>query len=839
MTLHNHNTKSIPSIGATTYLGVGLVSAAVLVFELTLTRVFAVAQFYHFAFMAISLALLGSGASGSLLSMWRRRAHPAALAAGFGLMTLGSYLVVNYVEFDPYTIASDWKQVPLLAANFLSAAVPFTLAGMIVGQLLEADARGAHRVYAANLVGSAAGCVAVLPALEALGGEGTVLLAALLGLLAAGAFLARGISPLPPGEGPGVRARRWAWLALGACAMILVAWMLARPDFMALRLSKYKGLVAVLRAPGAEHTFSAWNAVARVDVVESRSIHSLQGLSMNGRVSPPLQAGVTLDGDNLMAVTALAPEDPEAVELAGWLPLALPFELRPGGETLVIEPGGGFDVLVALSSGAARVTVAENNALLIEVVGERYADFTGGLYADPRVQVVNEDGRAFAHRARERFDVVDVALTDTFRPVTSGAYSLAENYQYTVEAFVDYLARLEDDGLLFVMRWLQTPPSESARALGVIAEALRRTGAERPTDHIAAYRSPPVMAFLVGRQPLSDDEVEAVRAFAEWRHFDLVLLPGLRPEEVNRYAVLPEPWYHNTFSDILANGPAVWDAYEYEISPTTDDRPFFYHYFRWGQTQQVIETLGMTWQPFGGSGYLVLLVLLVLVGVTSAVLIFGPLAVRRARMKNGREGVRSGAPAGLRARTLAYFSFLGLAFLFVEVPLAQRFIVFVGYPITALAVVLFAVLLFSGLGSLTAPRWRLPVALGALVAVILVYPVLLPAVFETWLGSPLWARVLISVGVLAPLGVLLGVPFAGGLALVEALAPGLTPWVWAINGCASVVSAILAVMLAISWGFSAVLWLGAACYAGALVTIWGLAGAHKRDIGRHSVLAGD
>ena len=812
--------------GRLTYLGVGLVSVTVLTFELALSRIFAVAQFYHFAFMAVSLALLGAGASGSLLAVTRRRAHLAALAAGFALTTLGCYLTINYVEFDPYSIAWDPVQLLLLAVNFLSAAVPFTLAGLVVGQLLEADPRRAHRVYGANLIGSGVGCVVVLPALEVLGGEGTVLLATLIALLGAGAFL--GV------RGPG----RAAWVAWAAAVTIVAVWtFIAPPDFMALRLSKYKGLVSALRAPDAEHAFSAWNAVARVDVVESASIHSLPGLSMMGRVSPPLQVGVTLDGDNLMPITALGPDDPETAELARWLPLALPFELRPGAETLILEPGGGFDVLMALAAGAGRVTLAEDNALLLKVVGERYADLTHGLYDDPRVEIVNEEGRAYARRAHARFDVVDIALTDSFRPVTSGAFSLVEDYRYTVEAFVDYLARLEDDGLLFVMRWMQTPPSESARALGLIVEALRQSGVSGPADHIAVFRSPPVMAFLVGKQPLSDDEIAAIRAFTNERRFDLVLLPGLRPDELNRYAVLPEEWYHALFTDILADGPATWDAYEYDIRPTTDNRPFFYHYFRWGQTQQVLETLGMTWQPFGGSGYLVLVLLLALVGAASAVLIFGPLLVARRWRRVPQEHQSRGesgraqrplplpplrASTGVRLRTLAYFSLLGLGFLFVEIPLAQQFILFLGHPITALAVVLFAVLLFSGLGSLTAPRWRLPVALGVLVALIAVYPLALPAVFGVAMGAPLWARVLIALAVLAPLGLMMGVPFARGLALVEATAPGLTPWVWAINGCASVLSAILAVMAAISWGFSTVLWLGAACYAGALVAIWGL-----------------
>lgn len=806
------------------YLGVGLVSAAVLVFELTLTRIFAVAQFYHFAFMAISLALLGSGISGSLLTVWRRRVHSVLLAIGFALTILGSYLLINYIEFDPYAIAWDTGEIPNLVVNFLAAVLPFTFSGLIVGQLLEVRKEHSHRVYAANLAGSALGCVLVLPGLALFGGEGTVFFAALLGLLAAGAFAVEK-----------VKSAWWMKAFLGVGIVLMFLGMLAPPEFMMLKLSKYKALVSALRAPDAEHTFSAWNATARVDVVESESIHSLMGLSMNARIDPPKQAGVTLDGDNLMPLTALAPDDPETVEMASWLPLALPFELRPEAETLVIEPGGGFDVLMALAADASRVTVAEDNALLIDVLDERYADFTHHLYDDSRVRVINEEGRAFARRTDERFDIVDVALTDGFKPVTSGAYSLSENYIYTVGALVDYLEALNDDGLLFVMRWLQTPPSESARTLALIVQALKRFGVENPGDHIAAYRSTQLAAFIVGRGPLSGDEIAAIRAFTESRRFDLVLLPGLEPDEVNRFAIFPEPSYYNLYTDILAQGAPVWESYEYDISPTTDNRPFFYHYFRWEQTQEVIDTLGKTMQPFGGSGYLVLLALLALIGLASVVLIFGPLLVGRlrpqpmlppppARPDTGtvlEEEVEATSGA-VRVRALIYFSLLGLAFLFVEMPLAQRFIVFVGHPITALALVLFGVLLFSGLGSLSAPAWRLRVALGVLVMVVAIYPLVLPPILDLTFTLPLWARVIVALAMIAPPGVLMGVPFARGLAIVETLAPGLTPWAWAINGCLSVISAILAVMLAISWGFSTVLWLGAACYAGALAAMWGI-----------------
>ena len=796
----------------TTLLAVALLSTAMLSFELTLTRLFAVAQFYHFAFMVISLALLGSGASGSLLSVWPRLlGHPARWAAGFALSALGSYAILNLVPFDSYAIAWDRRQVLFLVLTFLSAAVPFIFSGLAVGGLLAADARRLHHIYAANLAGSALGSVVVLPLLTWVGGEGALFVSAALALLAAALFG-------PPARRASAAIRI---VSLVAGAALLVALAIARPGWALLRLSPYKALTQALLAPGARHTLSEWGIQARVDVVESRSIHSFPGLSQNAPLAePPLQTGMTLDGDNLRPLTALSPADDLARVLADNVPQAIARDLRPEARRyLILEPGGGWSPLLALASGVRSVTLVEANPLVVSVLRNEYAGFTRNLYNDPRVQVAVIGPRTYVRRSTERFDVVLVDLSDSFHPVTSGAYSLSEDYRYTVEALGDYLDRLAPGGLLVLTRWLQMPPTESLRTLAAVEAALRAREAVPPAEHIAAFRSMRTMTFVVTNEHFTPVDLAAIRAFVASRGYDLVWLPTISPDEVNLHNRLPEPVYYRAFSALLEYPAGIIRTHEYDIRPATDDRPFFFHYFRWQQTPQIVAMLGVMWQPFGGSGYLVLVALLALVVLLAAVLIFGPLLVQPA----GRPPVP--APLPVRLRTLIYFLMLGLAFLFVEVPLAQRFILFVGQPVTALAVVLFAVLLFSGLGSLTAPRWPLRRALTALVAVALLTPLALRGLFVLALGWPLAVRVILSILSLAPLGLLMGVPFARGTALIERVTPGLIPWAWAINGSASVISGVLAVMAALSWGFTTVLWLGAAAYALALAAIWPLPGA--------------
>jgi hypothetical protein len=304
-----------------------------------------------------------------------------------------------------------------------------------------------------------------------------------------------------------------------------------------------------------------------------------------------------------------------------------------------------------------------------------------------------------------------------------------------------------------------------------------------------------------------------VREFSAARKFDLVATPGLRPDEANRYNVLDDDVFYRTFNELLtsADRRPFYAAYPFDVTPPTDDRPFFGHYFKWKQAGQVWAQLGKTWQPFGGAGYFVLIVLLVFAIVSASVLIVLPLAVR------GVWRVECGAKGASRftfhtSRTLIYFAWLGFGFLFIEIPLVQRLILFVGKPVYALAVVLFGLLLFSGLGSVISRRapWRGTLAI--LMVVALAYPMLLPRVFQLALGWPLAARFAVGMMSLSPLGVLMGIPFPKGIAWLERSSPNLIPWAWGVNGAVSVVASVLAALAALSAGFTVVLVAGAACY---------------------------
>jgi hypothetical protein len=805
------------------FTGIALISAATILLELALLRLFAVQQFYHFAFMAVSLALLGAGASGSILSIWRRQFHPTVQCLAFSIVALGAYLVINNLPFDSFSIAWDRRQLFFLAAYFLAAAVPFLFAGLLVGsQLMSAgnqgvgegqDQAGSHRVYGANLIGSSLGALASLPILAIYGGIGAVLIAAMTGAIASLIF--GNIGTREQKE----KARNRIAMALAVALVFAGVMALFRlPEFFEQRLSPYKTLSVLSQVLDARHTVSEWDSSARIDVIESDTIHVMPGLSLLSPAGLPSQAGLMLDGDNLMPITGLSPDSDQAQTLASYLPIGLAYRLSPNAQTLVAEAGTGMEVLFSLAAGASEVTAVEENGLVVDIIEGEYGPFTHDLYNDPRVTTTKQSGRVFVSRGGQTgFDLLILALTDPHRPVTSGAYSLTEDYRYTVEAFDSYLGSLDQTGLLMVTRWLQDPPSESARTFAAVVAALEGRGLE-PANHLVAFRTLRTLTVLAGLKPFTAGEISMIRDFLKERSFDAVYFPGIESGELNQYNILEEPAYHDLFVEILRNPDEVYAGYRFDIRPPTDDRPFFFHYFKWRQTPEILASLGYFWQPFGGSGYFVLVALLILVGLASAVLIIGPLLLKR----RDREWRKLPDVHLWRLRVFAYFACLGLAFLFVEIPLAQRFILILDHPVTALAVVLFAILLFSGLGSLTARRWRLPLGMGALIVLIAIYPLLLEPVSRVALGLSQWGRILLVLAVMAPLGYLMGLPFPGGLRVVEGWQPSFVPWAWAINGSFSVISSVLAVMVALSWGFSIVLWLGAVAYSIALLCFIGL-----------------
>ena len=798
------------------YTGIFLLSAATLLLEITLTRVFSVTQGHHFAFMAVSLALLGFGASGTALAIlprllrWDARLVLAGASLSFAIASVGGFYATNALPFDAYSVVWNSQQLLYLAAYYLVLAVPFFFTGVAVGAGLAKAPSRAGAFYGFSLVGSSVGCLSSLGGPPLLGASGTVIAVGLLGLCSAGAFMWGRF--------------RWAAAAGPVAAVALTALLAAVYGVPGLKISPYKGISHALRPAEASSVWSRWNPFALVEVVDSPNLHMAPGLSFAYKGELPAQMAISVDGDNLNAIVDSLPQD---AEFTRFLPSSLVYGLTTDPRVLLVEPQGGMDLLTALHHDAASVVTVTSNPLVFHAVAERYASRAGRIFGDPRVRSVIGGTRSYLRGTDEKFDVVQLSLSDSFRPVLAGAYSISESYLYTSEAFQEYYRHLETDGFVSVTRWIQVPPSEGVRVVSVAIEALEREGVDKPEEHLAVVRSLQTMTLLVKKSALTAEDKAAIGEFSRRLQYDLVYYPSIHPSELNRFSVHPSPVYHEVVSAMLSETDAadLYRRHPYDLSPVTDDRPFYFHLFKWSQTAEVVGNLGKTFRPFGGAGFLILLGILVVAVMASAAFILLPLVVSRPPSAAGEEIEPPLPSTKLRGwRPFVYFAALGLGFLWIEIPLLQRFILYLDQPTYSFATVLFAVLFWSGVGSLTSRRLgrRRLLAVPATAVLALTYAWALTPMFDATLGLPLGVRMVIAVASLAPLAFAMGVPFPSGIGLLGERAPRLVPWAWAVNGSMSVISAILATLLALSFGFTWVMAGAGVAYLAASGAVYGV-----------------
>lgn len=800
-------------------IGLALLSMAVLSFEINLTRIFSVGQFYHFAFLIVSIALLGSGASGSFLAIFpqfgriNRQSTLALLSLTCGLSILLSYLLTNWVPFDSFRIAIDPDQLLVLGFHFIALSLPFFISGLATSMLLTHTPQAAGRTYSANLLGSALGCLIALIAPAYFSAEGVVVLSSGLAVIPAIylAFL------------PSAKESMISQKATAAIAVIVLVFCLTHLTLrlvtgaglpgLEIKVSPYKGLSYALQYPGAKTISTAWNSFSRVDLIQSPGIHSFPGLSFRYVEPPPRQNGILLDGDDLSPVV-LPDED---WQFTNYLSTALPFLLKNQAKALILAPRGGLDLIVALEQGARKITAVEANPLIIQA-----ASF---VYQNPAIDLVIESDRSFLRQTGDHYDVIIRSLTSSYRPVRSGAYSLAEEYGYTLQAFEDALHKLSPDGIFFAQRWLQTPPCEEMRLFALAISALENLGKD-PPQHIVALRSYNTAAVLVKISPFTPEEIAQIQTFSHKRAFDLIYAPGLQANQSNLFNILPEDVYYRDFQMLLDDKPReqFYARYPYQIQPPTDDQPFFGHFFKWSQTPQILGELGKTWQPFGGAGYYIVLLLLGLAILISLVMILAPIAINSfiaRRHKGANSSNRKLSSSSGATRWFFYFAMLGFGFLLVEISLIQRFTLYLDQPAYAFSAVVFSLLLFSAAGSQMSPKISLRVSLFVLILLLACYAFTLPGVFKLTMGFPLPARLLATVLLLAPAGFLMGIPFPGAIRKIGLMVYGsaFVAWIWAINGTSSVVAAVLSALLALSFGYTAVLWIGAGCYLAAGITV--------------------
>lgn len=788
----------LPGLNRTILLGIGAVSGALLMTELALTRIFSVTMYYHFAFLAISIALFGLSASGVLVYVLRRRLSEIStdrlLTVGAIVHAVATLIALACLVRIRVGLNYSPQNLALMLVIYLLATLPFLTGGTVISAAFARLTSRINLLYAADLIGAAAGCLALIPLLNTLGAPGVVLVAAALSLLAAVAFARAG-------------SRR---TVAGISAVILSV-----P--LATQLSGLQPF-DVLDTKGHEGDrvlFSKWNSFSRIGVYDRA--HGDWSLSPKFTGTPGESRFMDIDSAASTPILKGTGRPGDAAYLRYEL-TAIAYQLveRPGGFTaLVIGPGGGRDLLSALVFGATNVDGVEINPIIVrDVMLGRFRDYSGNLYGDPRVAIHIDDGRSFVRRSSKQYDVIQASLVDTWAATAAGAYTLTENSLYTSEAFGEYLDHLTDDGVLTITRWV----FDGLRLVSLAQDACAARGLD-PARHIAIVRHDRVATFLLSKKPFTREQVARLTSHADAMGFAVLYVPDVDGAANGEQSAAfqtqngaddpPEMLQSRTSAHdyarlILApDRQRFIDTYPVDIRPTTDDRPFFFHTTKLADQFDVAFGRSMLF----GNGLSALLTLFGISAALVALFVVAPLLL-------------GGSPPGSGwARWLTYFGALGAGFMLLEVAMLQRFVLLLGHPVYSLTVTLFSLLLGTGLGSFLTrvvdDQQIRRVTMSALIAIVvlaMVSRIAMPWLVDAAIPWPLGVRIGVAVAILVPAGILLGMALPGGMRMLAARRPELAPWGWGMNGAFSVVGATLAVFIAMNWGFSTTFMAAAAVY---------------------------
>lgn len=789
--------------------GIFLLCLATLMYELILTRIFSVLMWYHFASMAISLALFGMGAAALAVQLrprWfagepRFVAARWALLAGFTVALFFGVFVLFRLQphigfkvlaffhqpfFQPFQQGFHDPGVPAgllltLTALYLVTALPFFCAGVTLSLLFSRYHQDFSRLYFWDLAGAGAGCLLIILLLKLLGGITAI-------LIIAAVAVAAGLALLPCDVARIHRLSAWTLLTL----LLAVGAIHYLTGFAEIRFVRGRYEPNLL--------WSGWNSFSRVAVypAEGQSLDQAWGLSRTWRGTVPEQLGMVVDDTGYTTMYRWDRKSDLGFFRSNVIGLA--YRLKPKAEALVIGPGGGKDVLTALSLDARHVTAVEVNPLIVGAVNDRFGDFTGELYRHPQVTAVVDEGRSFVRRDRGRYDVIQASAVFGRQAPAAGAFTLSEDHLYTREAFGEYWDHLKDDGILTISRFIFE--RETLRLVSLGLALLQERGVADPAAHIAVIRERGMANFLLKRTPFTANELAQLRDLVRDLEFQVVCLPDQREGD-------------GVFQRLIAaqGSAAFYSDFPFDITPVDDDRPFFYYMLKPFDFMSLFSFPEQA--KFEDRAILTLRNLLVVVGGCVTLFLLLPLLLwQRRDLRTKGSGWR-----------LGYFTCLGLGFMFVEIGLLRRFSIFLGPPIYALAVILCALLVSSGCGALFSGRLPearlrqgLPAVLLALVLLSLWYGFGLPGLLERWLGLPLPVRCLIAGVLLAPLGLLMGMPLPLGMRLFHRDGSAV-PWSWGVNSATSVLGAILAVAVAMNAGFTITLLTGTFLYLLALLPV--------------------
>ncbi len=785
--------KRAPAPALRLHLSLTLLSAALIAFQLEQMQLLALVQWHHFAYLIISVALLGFGASGTFIALCRpillRHLEwllPVLMFACSITMALALTISQDISSrFDISLLFVEPDQAALLLLSQFIYLLVFFLGALPLGLVFIGFSSRINSLYCANLVGSGIGGISAVILMYFLLPQQLPALTALLPWVA-------GILVIS-------RSKGWPLLGGGALTLAVIAALVYYPP--QIRPSQYKDISRTLGLPGAEIAANQPSPYGLVQLVTAPSLRYAPGLSLTyeGEVET-VRAAVFTNGDWFGAVNNGKPS------FLRYTAAALPYAMAQREQVLVLQAGTGMDTIFALQNGAKMVMAVEPHQKATAMAADLHGTNDADPLHHPLVHYSSLSPRTWLALHQEQYDLITLPTVGSFGGA-SGLFAMQEQYLLTREAFLELWHHLSPDGVLLVSAWLDSPARNSLRLAATIGETLEEVGVDSHR-HLAAVRGWNTISFVLKRSPLTNNDIEQIRSLCRQLQFDPALLPGLQAQERVRYHAPADPRFFENLDSLFSPVPRreLYSSYDFNLRPVSDNRPFFSQFLRWQGLPHLINLFGERTLPFLELGYFIVLVGFGQMIVVAVLLILLPL-------------LRLGLPGrtGLQRWTIPFFSGLGLGYMFFEIMLIHKLILFFGHPIFAAAAGISSLLIFSGLGSLLSGR-LLPHRLNhglaaALVALLLLlYFFILPPLLHLAITLPTIWKILFFLLLIAPPAMAMGMPFPLGLERLAKHSKSQAAWAWGINGCISVVSTGLAAIIAVELGFSAVMLIACVAY---------------------------
>lgn len=783
--MESDNTTSLVRINA----AIGLISAAIIAFQLILMQILSYIQWYHFAYMIISIALLGFGAAGTFLTIFQKKLEKNYYTL-FPLLLIVTAILIpvvvgiansEAVRFDSLLIFQDSRHIGRLILSYFIFFLPFLTGALAIGLSFSKFADQIGKIYFSNLIGSGIGGIIALFIMQWIIPEQQSFTVAVL------AFLG-GIVSLPKNRKTFLR------ILVPLSTLILAILFFYPPRLIP---SEYKDISKTMLLPDAKIEYEKSTPHGFVQIVSSPVLRYAPGVSLAYQDSFPVRK-VVFNNGNWMGCLLPSPLEQNKTNILDYTPQALPYHINNIKNAMIINAGTGENVLLALSHQVARITVNETNPEIFKILRQSFE----GFYQVLPYQTLP---RTLLTPDTSRYDLIELPIIGSFFG-NSGLNAVEPRYELTLEALQEMWNKLSREGMISLSCWMDYPVRNAYRLLSTISLLLDKNNINHPPQHVVAIRSWCAITFLVKKSPFKRDEINKVHLFCENRMFDPLVLPGNQEIDRDKYNMLQDTAFFTHVDQLLSpNKKTLIQQYPYRIHPTTDNRPFFFQFVRFKQIPQLLTSIREKNFPFLDIGYVLIILTFIQIVFIAAIFILLPLSFSPWKSKN-------------KKWVFIYFSGLGLAYMFLEMVFIQQFTFYFGEPTYAASATLSILLFTSGLGSYYSGKFqnsnKIRRALPLIIAAILIlYAFILSPIFSATIGVAFPFKIMIAIVLLGVLGFFLGMPFPLGVNYLSEKNTDDIPWAWALNGYFSVISTVLATIISVEAGYLLLLLIAAFIYA--------------------------